>query len=337
MLCRLGSFLACRTKLANLFLLILLLLHTNSFGRGTTVGMQMNASKMDTPPIEGNFDHEQQFEKNSMIFFSSSSFSKDQLSSKYDRLFFNTKIELINIGRKEFTVNETTFPHIYNQGLRSAEFNIIKYIHTSQGWRLHGKAGYNTKGYEKNNNIAFALNKGEIAGGIVMIKSSKYKDILAPVLTNMFGVTNTGNISIEVNAYSGEKYIAKEIVSYAIFPLYNKVNFKIFGKIKRYTFEVDASRKFVNEKKIMGGPIFQGTKNHAIEFSIYHDFITKELGTSIGYLYYFNHNNVNPVSQTLQNLEEKYKKPSEKQPKKNINKDELREMITEILEQKGYE
>jgi len=337
MLCKLASLLACRTKLANLLPLIFLLLHTNGFGRGTTVGMQMNTSKMDTPPIEGNFDHEQQFEKNSMIFFSSSSFSKDPSSSKHDRLFFNMKTELINIGRKEFTVNETTFPQITNQGIRSAEFNIIKYIFTDHGWRLHGKAGYNTKGYEKNNNIAFALNKGEIAGGIVMIKNSKYKDILAPVLTNMFGTTNTGNISIEVNAYSGEKYIAKEILGYAIFPLYNKVNFKIFGKIKRYTFEDDAPRKFVNERKIMGGPIFQGTKNHAIEFSIYHDFITKELGTSIGYLYYFNHNNTNPASQTLQNLEEKYKKPSEKQPKKNINKDELREMITEILEQKGYE
>ena len=335
----LASFLACRTKLAtNLFLLILLTLYTNSFGRGTTVGMQMNASKMDTPPIEGNFDHEQQFEKNSMIFFSSSSFSKDPSSSKHDRLFFNMKTELINIGRKEFTVNETTFPHIYNQGIRSAEFNVIKYIYTDgAGWRWHGKIGYNTKGYEKNNNIAFALNKGEIAGGIVITKNPKYKDILAPVLTNMFGITNNRNITVEVNAYSGEKYIAKEILSYAIFPLYNKVNFKIFGKIKKYTFETDAPRKFVNERKIMGGPIFQGTKNHAIEFSIYHDFITKELGTSIGYLYYFNHNNVNPISQTLQKLEEKYKKPSEKTTKKNINKDELREMIIEILEQKGYE
>ena len=336
MLRRLISLLTRTTNLANILPLIILLPHTNSFSRSTTIGMQMNTSQMDTPPIEGNFNHEQQFQKNSMTFFSSSSFDKDPSSSKHDRLFFNMKTELTNIERKELTVNETTFPQITNQGIRSVEFNVIKYIYTSQGWRIHGKGGYNTKGYEKNNNIAFALNKGEMTGGIVMTKSSKYKDLLAPILTNMFGVTNTGNISIEVNAYSGEKYIAKEILGYAIFPLYNKVNFKILGKIKKYTFDTDVPRKFVNEQKIMGGPIFQGTKNHAIELSIYHDFITKELGTSIGYLYYFNHNNTNPASQTLQKLEEKYKKPSEKQPKKNANKDELREMITEILEQKGY-
>jgi hypothetical protein len=337
MLCRLTSFLACQTKLASILPLIILITHTSSFGRGTTLGMQMNSSTMDTPPIEGNFNHEQQFQKNSMTFFSSSSFGKDPSSSKHDLLFFNIKTELINITRKELTVNTTTFPQITNQGIRSVEFNVIKYIFTDHGWRLHAKGGYNTKGYEKNNNIAFALNKGEMAGGIVITKNSKYKDLLAPILTNMFGVTTTGNISIEVNAYSGEKYIAKEILGYTVFPLYNKINFKILGKIKKYTFDTDAPRKFVNEEKIMGGPIFQGTKNHAIELNIYHDFITKELGTSIGYLYHFNHNNTNPASQTLQNLEEKYKKPSEKQPKKSINKNELREMITEILEQKGYE
>jgi hypothetical protein len=128
MLCRLASLFARTTKLANILPLIILALNTNSFGRGTTVGIQMNASKMDTPPIEENFNHEQQFEKNSMIFFGSSSFGKDPSSSKHDLLFFNMKTELINIGRKEFTVNETTFPHITNQGIRSAEFNVIKYI-----------------------------------------------------------------------------------------------------------------------------------------------------------------------------------------------------------------
>lgn len=298
----------------------------SSFAGGTTAGISMGASEMEIAPIEGISSDDQYFKKTSMNFFTNSSFFREVL-------LLNTKMELISIQKEALTVNHTHFPKLENQGIRSFEMTSMFYIGTFFGWRQHVNLGYNTKGYEKNNSILFALNKAEKVTGITLIRRRKPKYDIEHLVNDMMGISERTTKIISANKYFGDLYTADELSLTYIQPVYRNINLKCMGKIKEYKTETNAPRKFLDEKKLLGGIIIKGQNNHTLSFDIYHDFNLKETGTTIGYLYYIPHKE-NSFTRAYDHLRTKYKNLNHGHEKvqHDASKEDIREIVVDILE-----
>ncbi len=307
----------------------------------TNIGLSMNTSRLQNSVVQDtNFPHEQKFEKNSMVVYGQSSFMKDTL-------FLTAKTEVINIARNEFKVNTKTFPRTQSQGIRSMEFLISYYFYNIMSWRFHGNGGYNSKGFEQNNNIKFAFAHPEYVIGMTVSRAKKIRGaVITPIILGMLDIDKPYQyFSSSTYQHTSKEYTAISNSMLYLQPAIKNISFKLLATNKTYTFHSDAVRKFANEEKLTAGLIFYGSRGHSLDFSIYHDTKIKEFGTSLGYYYYFKHNKHNPLSRHTTNLEQKYTNKCTKKNKKDCNtkwstnkisKRELRMMVREILEDDGY-
>lgn len=316
-------------------LVFLVLFFVNTVNAGTTIGVNMGSSTMNSAPVENSSTQDEQtFEKNSMMLFA-------QRSIKDRSLIFTTKTEFVQIGRNEYQVLETKFPKSTNQGVRSVDMDIMWYTTKRFGWRAYTKFGYNTKGYEKNSDIKFALANGEMYFGIALMANrvrvySQLQKEMRKISNGIFGVEDGDFFrSMEIYKTFGKRYVADNIVVMQIIPYNSKVAFKILGKAVDYHFYDDAPRKFMNEAKILGGLIFKTQYHNMVEFSIFYNNTIKEKGAALGYYYYFD-NNQNAISDTFDDLLQKYDTKSDKKAAKQQKDGELRDKVQDILNEMGY-
>lgn len=301
----------------------------------STFGMSIFASSFDNAPTKNsNQTISNGYGKTSMILYGQSSFAKNT------RLL-TVKTEVLNLQRKEYTINGYTFPQITNSGIRSLEIMGSQYLLTSGGWKTFIVGGYNTKGVEANTDLRFALPRSEYLGGIMLLKTSKYGDSsLSSILTNMLQISEKRIYQININNIYGLGYRAIESFGMVILPLRHNTNLKILGKSKHYIFDRNAPVFFQNESKVMLGLILKGPSHHSIEFSLYYDNIIKEKGVSLSYLYFFEHRKTNSFTKVTDRLKTRYQKPQTVQKKskeiKTTDQESIKNVVRETLEEMGY-
>lgn len=297
----------------------------------TTMSFSMNGSRMESTPVAGSSLDEQTFEKNSITLFGQSSFAKETI-------FFSAQTEIINIARQSYTVNQTTFPRTKNQGVRSVELRAMHYLFADRGWRVHAEAGFNTKGYEeKDSGVQFGLLRSEYIMGAVFTRKPTNKGVLKPILLGMFGITEKAQWYIATRQFFGHDYNAIGTTMYILQPISSNMSIKLLAQNKNYRYNtITPERRYLNESKASIGLVLQNKHYNKIEFNLFKDFNIKEIGASLGYSYYFRHNETNPASQVWSDIEDKYVSKNEKRSSKSsVSKEELRTMVIEILEERG--
>jgi hypothetical protein len=298
----------------------------------TTLNFSMNGSRMESTPVQGTSPDEQTFEKNSISFFGQSSFAKETL-------FLSAQTEIINFARQSYTVNQTIFPRIENQGVRSLELRAMQYLYTSNGWRMHGEVAFNTKGYEeKNDAVQFGLLRSEYTIGAVFTKKPSNKGVFKPILLGMLDITEKAQFYLSVRQYFGYDYNATGTTAYILQPISSNISVKILAQNKNYNYSsITPERRYLNENKATIGLVLENKDFNKIEFGLFHDFNIKEIGASLGCSYYFRHNKTNPATQIFDNMEDKYVPKKGGWSKSTVTKEELRAMVIEILEERGFE
>lgn len=317
-------------------LLALLMLFCLNTLADTTLNFTTNGSRMKSTPVQNGTYDEQTFEKNSVSLFGQSSFAKETL-------FVSAQMEVINIARRSYAVNQITLPRLENQGVRSLELRTMQYFYTNRGWKIHIEEGLNTKGYEKNSDVKFSLLHNEYTLGLVLIKRPSNKGIFKPILLGMMGVSDRSYINFATRYHFGKDYKSVGTAAYLIQPIRKNMSLKLLVQTKNYNFDTPTpEQRFLNERKGLLGLIFHTRNYHAMEFGLFYDNNIKEVGASLGYSYYFSHNKHNPATQAFQNIKDRYlQKQANTQPATNktttkISKEEIRQMVKEILEEEGY-
>ena len=293
-----------------------------------SLGVAMNNSSMDAPPIVTNSDNEYTFRKNSISLYGQKSLLKQTL-------FFTGKTEIVNISRDSLVVNGTQIAQQQNQGIRSLELSAMQYLYTIRGWRHHVQFGYNAKGIQGGGELQFALPNDEYGVSWVVSRAKKPRGVITPILNGMMGIVDVPIKRLEIGAFAGKNYNYVEVNSLIIKPISKKISLKTFGKLRMYDLQKD-SPVFTDEGKFMGGIIFKNRKHNSIEFNLYHDFISKEFGSSVGLNYFIGRKNSDIETKMLNYYEKKYVKKQKSGKSADEKKKELELMVDDILEERGF-
>lgn len=313
-------------------MLLTVIVSTKAFA-GSSIGFSLGNSTLKTPPVFERFQSEYSYEKSSFNIFVSHAF-------KDESFIISASTEVTNIARKQYTVNNYTFPQIANQGIRTVETEFLYHFSSRRGWKAYAKFGYNTKGFEENNNIEFALQNPEYTTGLVLrTKGRKYQanktvKKVRNFIGELAGITGEYFFSVESSITFGRGYNAQNIIFTKILPISSKLSLKWLAKSKNFTTETNAPQQFMDESKIMGAVVLRSNKYHIMEFGILHDFNLEENGAYLGYYYYLPSMQT-PVSKTLQAIEEKYSKSKPKKSKQwkksNHLTPEMKQQIYEMI------
>ncbi len=290
-------------------------------------GAAMNNSTMDIPPIVTNSDNEYTFRKNSISLYG-------QKSILHNTLVFTGRTEIIDISRDSMVVNGTILPVQKNQGIRSVELNAMQYLYTVRSWRYHGQLGYNIKGMQGDGELKFAIPNDEYGFGLIMIKAKKMRGVITPIMNGIMNITDVPLKKVDIGMYFGKGYLFYEGSVLLINPISKKISLKLFGKLKRYNINQGAP-VFINEERAMGGVIFKSQNHHSIEFNLYHDFISKEFGSSVGINYFLEGRVDDTEHRVLNHYETKYVKKDKKAKGVEEKKKEMEQMVNDILEERG--
>ncbi len=288
----------------------------------------MNNSTMNIPPISTESDsNEYTFNKQSISMYAQKSILKNTL-------VFSAKTEIINMTRDSMIVNNTFIPQQTNSGINALELNTISYLNNFGGWKNYAKLGYNIKGNSQNDNIRFAIPNNEYGFGIVLMKDKKPRGIISPIIQGILNSTETTIQKLEINMYYGQNYLFSESNFIFIKPLLKQINAKILYTNKQYSFS-ESIPLFINQKKILVGLIVKSRSYNALEFDLYHDFISNEFGASLGINYFIKEKHDGLQYKMLNYYEKRYLKHNNTR-KISKEKTEIEEEVNRILEEKGF-
>lgn len=292
------------------------------------LGASMNNSSMSITPIVTNADNEYTFRKSSLSLYGQKSMLKETL-------FFTGRTEIVDISRDAITVNGTEIAQQKSQGVRSVDLSIIKYLYTDRGWKYHALAGYNIKGKQTDSALQFVLPSDEYGVSTVIMRAKKAKGVVTPIVNGMMGITDAAIKKVELGIFFGKNYHYTEGNALVIQPISKSISFKFFGKMRNYTLENDATA-FINERKVMTGLIFKNPQHNSFEFNLYKDFISNEIGSSVGINYFIARKNSDIETKMLHYYEGKYVKKQKSGKSADEKRKEVEQMVDDILEERGF-